>query len=111
MCIRDREYIVRKNDAYEENEPMTANELMESVESKFKTLVENKQFKKLTPTEEKIVAMQAQLKKQDQQLKDKRLTISNKLLDKLNKGKQSHKEKKMVVRKTAGNRIRKETMC
>ena len=77
------EYILRKKDAYEEFQVITPKELMEFMSNKYLTLVEEGSFKKPSEMEQKIVALSAKVNQQAQELKDKRLTLSKNLLEKI----------------------------
>ena len=76
-------YISRKKDLYKEFQAITPKELMEFMSNKYLTLVEDGTFNKPLEMDQKIVALSAMVKQQAQELKDKRLTLSKKLLDKI----------------------------
>jgi len=56
---------------------------MNNMFNKYTTLVENGTFNTVSETQKKLVALQAKIKKQEQFLKDRNLSLSKKLLGRL----------------------------
>ena len=77
------EYISRKKESCEEFQVINPKELMEFMSNKYLTLVEDGLFNKPSKMDQKIVALSAMVKQQAQELKDKRLTQSKKLLERI----------------------------
>jgi len=64
--VKDRDfitYIKKKEDAYEEGENVEIEMLMLQASNKYKTMVEAKTWNAPSPEDEKIIALEAQLKK------------------------------------------------
>ena len=65
-------YIESKEEKYEEGDSMTPDQLMLLADTKYKTLVQKRQWNALSKEEEKIVALQVQLKEVEKKLQKKR---------------------------------------
>ena len=103
LAASDRDfvtYILRKKDEYEDGEDITDSSLMSLALNKYKTQVRDGKWNQLSPEQEQIVALNANI----QELKDDNLKLSKAISSKKSKSKDKEKKLKKKGKRNKSNK-------